>query len=367
MTTVRVSGVDDFAELGARWRDLETRAAGSFFQSWTWIGCLAVERFPDPVLVEATDRGRTVALALFNRVRRRIGPSLLHLGATGRPELDCPYVEQNGVLAETGREDELTFLCLRSVASRYDLALPGICEQVLPALRRAANLVRIIRSQSSPIVDLAALRATGQDYLTTRSANTRQQIRRSDRLYQRQGPIDVEPANSIAAAHAMLDEMAALHQAAWTARGQPGSFARPFFRRFHQALITTATPRREIALLKVICNGKVIGILYNFLYRGRMLSYQSGFAYGDHGPHAKPGLTCHSSAVAFAINQDIDIYDFLAGEDRYKRSLADASYRQVWAAAGPRWSPHLRVRIAGDAIQQACLWASHVTKRCDSA
>jgi len=62
-----VSGVTDFAALEAKWRDLETRSNPSFFQSWTWTGCLVAERFPDPVLVEARDRERTVALALFNR------------------------------------------------------------------------------------------------------------------------------------------------------------------------------------------------------------------------------------------------------------------------------------------------------------
>ena len=98
-------GVEDFAALGERWRDLEQRADGSFFQSWTWVGCLAAERFPDPVLVEATEDGRTVALACstasgasVRAVRRCIW------ARPGSPELDCPYVEQNGILAEAGRE-----------------------------------------------------------------------------------------------------------------------------------------------------------------------------------------------------------------------------------------------------------------------
>jgi CelD/BcsL family acetyltransferase involved in cellulose biosynthesis len=336
VTEVRVSGVADFAELGHRWRELEQRADLSFFQSWTWVGCLAAERFPDPVLVEATEDGRTIALALFNRVRRRIGPAVLYLGENGSAELDCPYVEQNGVLAEAGREAELTGLCLRAVANRYDLVLSGVGDTALAAIRRSAALVRVVRSQPAPFVDLAALRAAGGDYLTGRSANTRQQIRRSDRFY---GPIEVERAESVAAGHTMLAEMAALHQAAWTAKGQPGSFARPFFGRFHRELIASGMPRREIALLKVSCHGTVIGILYNFHFRGGMVAYQSGFAYSPAARQAKPGLTCHYHAICFALSQDLDIYDFLAGSDRYKRSLADAANGVVWGEAGPFWSP----------------------------
>ena len=336
MTAVRVSGVADFAELGPRWRDLEQRATLSFFQSWTWVGCLAAERFADPVLVEATEDGRTVALALFNRVRRLIGPAVLYLGESGSAELDCPYVEQNGVLTEAGREAELTELCLLAVAGRYDLVLSGVGDSVLAAARRAAGLVRVVRSQASPFVDLAALRAAGGDYLAERSANTRQQIRRSDRFY---APIAVERAESAAAGHAMLAEMAGLHQAAWTAKGQPGSFARPFFGRFHRDLIAAGMPRGEVALLKISCHGTIIGILYNFHFRGRMLAYQSGFLYQATAPHAKPGLTCHYRAICLALEQGTDIYDFLAGSDRYKCSLANGAYRQNWGETGPLWSP----------------------------
>lgn len=343
---VLVARVQDFAELGERWRDLEQRADGSFFQGWTWIGCLAAERFTDPVLVEATEDGQTVALALFNRLRRWIGPSLLYLGESGAADLDCPYIEQNGVLAEAGRGAELTELCLRAVASRHDLVLSGVSEPALTAIRQAAGLVRIRRSQASPFADLARLRVSGGDYLAGRSANTRQQIRRSDRLYEQGGPIEVERAASMEAAHAMLDEMAALHQAAWKVRGQPGSFASPFFRRFHRELITQAMPRGEVALLKMSCHGTIIGFLYNFIYRGRMLAYQSGFAYRANEPRAKPGLTCHVRAIHAAYDQKVDIYDFLAGEDRYKFSLADSSHQLVWLEAGPWWSPRLWRAVA---------------------
>lgn len=341
MTEVRVSRVEDFAALELRWRDLERRADGSFFQSWTWVGCLAAERFPDPVLVEATDGGRTVALGLFNRVRRRIGPSALFLGETGNPEMDCPYVEQNGILTEAGRESELTALCLQPLAASHDITLSGIGETVLDATRRASGRLVISRRQDSPFVDLVALRRSGADYLTERSANTRQQLRRSDRLYQRNGPILLERAETTETAHAMLAALADLHQSLWQARGKPGSFARPFFRHFHRALIDRGAARGEVALMKISSDGIDIGFLYNFVWRRRMAAYQSGFVYGETDPHAKPGLTCHHAAIRYALRQGLDVYDFLAGDDRYKRSLGGLSHSQFWAAAGPSWSPRL--------------------------
>ena len=341
MVDVRVSRIADFARLGERWRDLERRSEGSFFQSWTWVGCCAAERFPDAILVEAIDAGRVVALGLFNRVRRSLGPATLYLGESGTADLDSPYVEQNGILTEAGREGELTELCLRALVATYEVRLSSVGEPVLRAAQRAAPLVVTGRTQSSPFVDLAAARCTGDDYLASRSANTRAQVRRSDRYYRQSGPIALEAADSAAAAHAMLDRLAALHQATWRGRGQPGSFATPFFGHFHHALIDRGFPRGEVALLRVSCGETEIGFLYNFIWRGRMSAYQSGFAYIEGESRARPGLTSHVAAIRFALAVGIDIYDFLAGDDRYKRSLADNVHLQFWIEAGPFWSPRL--------------------------
>jgi CelD/BcsL family acetyltransferase involved in cellulose biosynthesis len=350
VTVVRVSGVDDFEALGRRWRDLEQRADCSFFQSWTWYGCLAAERFTDPVLVEATEAGRTVALALFNRVRRRFAPPELHLGESGQPDLDCPYIEQNGVLTEAGRSEELAAACLRAVAPRHRLILSGIDRLTLAAVRQAADLVWVRRTRASPTLDLAPIRQSGAGYLATRSANTREQIRRSARFFERAGAIETERAETLPAALRMLDELELLHQAAWTARGLPGSFATPFFRRFHAALITEALPRGEVTLLRISGGGAVIGVLYGFSFRRRICAYQSGFDYGHGKGPAKPGLTCHSAAIQDALDRGFEVYDFLAGDDRYKRSLGDGAYPQHWAEAGPFWSLPLLARQARAAL-----------------
>jgi CelD/BcsL family acetyltransferase involved in cellulose biosynthesis len=349
VVSVRVSEVSDFDALGERWRDLEQRSDGSFFQSWTWVGCFAAERFSDAVLVEAAEAGRTVALGLFNRVRRRIGPSTLFLGENGTAELDSPYVEQNGILTEAGRDAHLTALCLHSLAAAHDVVLSGVGAPVLTAARLASGLVLTRRSQASPFIDLAAIRCSGGDYLAGRSANTRQQIRRSDRFYERNGGVTLKRADSVRRAHTMLDRMAELHQAVWEARGKSGSFSAPFFRRFHDALIEAGVPRGEVALLEISCGETTIGLLYNFIWKGRMSAYQSGFVYQPDEGQAKPGLTCHHAAIRAALDQGLDVYDFLAGDDRYKRSLANHSQPQFWLEVGPFWSPRL---LAGAVMQR---------------
>ena len=48
---VGLAPAGDLAGVETLWRGLEARAAAPFFRSWTWVGCLAAERFPDPYLL----------------------------------------------------------------------------------------------------------------------------------------------------------------------------------------------------------------------------------------------------------------------------------------------------------------------------
>jgi CelD/BcsL family acetyltransferase involved in cellulose biosynthesis len=341
VTTVDLATVTDFAALGERWRALEAQADCSFFQSWTWTGCLAEERFPDPVLLEARQDGETVALALFNR-RRSLRETLL-LGETGDGVRDTPFIEYNGVLMARRALPTLRMACLRAArrqplgtARRWlprRLVLSGVEDLTLDAARAAGQVV-IRRSEQAPSIDLARLRVAGSDFLEGLSANTRYQLRRSDRDYAALGTLAAHRAATATEAHDWLDELATLHQAIWTARGQPGAFARPFFSRFHHALIDRGMPRGEIDLQRVSAGPQLVGLLYNFRYRGRALAYQGGFDYAGAGRHQKPGLTCHHQAIRLAAAARLDRYDLLAGEGRYKRSLASDTTWLHWLEIG---------------------------------
>ena len=343
---IRLTPIRDPAALEAEWRALEAIADASFFQSWTWVGCLAAERFPDPWLLRAEGAdGTTLGLALLNRRGGR-----LWLNESGDPALDAAYVEHNGVLLARTATGLLAD-CLGALlgGSRRPLVLSGVAPAMADAVRAAGGIVRVRRENLAPFADLAAAGGTAAGYLATLSANTRQQLRRSDRSF---APVTVRAAGTVAEAWAFLDALAALHQATWTARGRPGAFAEPQFRRFHRALLARAVPRGEAMLLHVQGAAGTIGYLYNFRWRGRMLAYQSGFDYAASGRHGKPGLTCHHAAIGAALAAGDAVYDFLAGADRYKTSLGGGMARMVWLeAAAARSLAGLRLHLGGAAAR----------------
>ena len=175
-------------------------------------------------------------------------------------------------------------------------------QPVLQAATAAAALVHTARCQPAWFVDLARIRHAGGDYLATRSANTRQQLRRSERFFQSSGPVVLQHAETSETAHAMLDQMATLHQATWESRGKPGSFAAPLFTRFHHALIEAGFPRREVTLARV-SSGQADHRIFCIISPGdggsRHIKAASPIV--DNDNRAKPGLTCHFAAIRDAL------------------------------------------------------------------
>ena len=356
MTEITLTSVTDWTTLGENWRALEEQSDCSFFQSWTWTGCLAEERFPDPVLLEATCDGRVVVMALFNRRRARRGQQTLWLGESGRRDFDAVYIEWNGLLAETGTPPGLLADCLRAarlapvngwrpwVGRR--LVLSGVDEPTMQAAHAADGNLWVRRQSTAPYVDLAALRQMQQTYLAALSSNTRYQLRRSQRAYAAAGALELRRAASLDEAVAFLDALAVLHQAIWTRRGRTGAFADPWIGKFHRTLVQRGLERGEIALLRLTAGQRVVGYLYNFEFRGSVVNYQSGFDYEGAQRHQKPGLTSHHQAIIDAASGGFARYDFLAGDDRYKRSLGTAEAKLGWLELGGGWPSRLLARWA---------------------
>ena len=349
------------------WRALEAEAHPSFFQSWTWVGCLASERFPHSVLLQAVRNNRVVGLGLFNRTPGPLGSEILWLNESGNPALDAVYVEHNGLLLARDAA-ELLPACLHAllrapIASGTQtgggwgrrLRLAGVDAAHLAAARQV-GVVHLLKQRAAPFVDLPALPMAPDGYLVTLSANTRYQIRRSNRRLAQLGPLEVRQAETVAEGLAFLDALATLHQNRWTGRGERGAFADPAFLRFHRALIARALPRGELALLRIAAGSQVLGYLYNLRLRGRVFSYQSGFDYAAAatlaGPHAKPGITCHHAAILRAQAEAAAAYDFLAGPDRYKTSLSHAATPLYWLDVAPRFSAQGLLHCVKDMAQR---------------
>jgi hypothetical protein len=273
----------------------------------------------------------------------------LQLHMTGDTGQDVITIEYNGFLVAedlAGRleADAIAFLLSGLTIDGHrceELHLKNVPAVLEKSVRASGFRFREIQHKPSWRIDLADIRAAGKQYLDCLSANTRQQIRRSMRLYEKRGRLEIARARDIPEALSFLDGLKELHQRYWTGRGEPGAFVFPFFAGFQLRLIQTCMDHGTVELLRISAGTDVIGYIYNLVYRGHVYQYQSGFRYeGD--PRLKPGLVSHCLCIDRHLREGSQVYDFMAGDARYKANLGKPGPDMVYLLAQrPTWSLQL--------------------------
>jgi CelD/BcsL family acetyltransferase involved in cellulose biosynthesis len=335
--TVQISPVADVATLGETWRALEQRADRSFFLSWTWIGSW-LETFAErPWLIDIRDAsGRVVGLGIFCEHRETrakvIRARQLRLHETGNPDHDVITVEYNTLLTEPGMEQAVWFAAISALqgagAPGWDEVIIGGGSSASEALFSQLGLTLRRRAEAgSAFVDLAALREAGvedaEGYVATLGKSTRGQIRRSMKLYRERGPLSFDVATSLDDAQRFLAELAPLHEAKWNAAGKRGATQKADYMRFHRHMMQRACSDETdngIEVLRARAGDDAIGYVYNFVDRGTVYFYLSGFAFEEDN-RLKPGLVTHTLAIEHHLKNGMLSYDFMGGDNRYKTSM----------------------------------------------
>ncbi|HEX8582909.1 MAG TPA: GNAT family N-acetyltransferase [Allosphingosinicella sp.] len=330
----------DRAALEAQWRALEARSDVTFFLSWDWIGAWVDEAgMPDLVLAGRAG-GEIVCLGLLRRsVDRRhrfVRSRTLHLHATGREDQDVIFIEYNGLLTDRRfgplEADAIAFLRSRQAEiGRFDeVSFGGFAEDRFEAMQAAGLRTHVHALKSTAYADLKALRDGGGAYLATLSANTRQQIRRAVRIYEARGPLVLEAARSVEEALGFFEAMGVLHEAAWRGKGDDGGAWRfPFLVAFHRQLIERCFAGGGVEIVRVSCGGEAVGYIHCLVRGGWIGSYLSGFAY-EADNKVKPGLVSFAMYIQHRLEIGGDVFDFLAGDHRYKTSLGTPGQRLYW-------------------------------------
>jgi CelD/BcsL family acetyltransferase involved in cellulose biosynthesis len=321
--------------------DLETRAEGSFFTTWTWIGgWLATLEVGNPArdslrLLKARRGDATVALAIIGmgpRTWRTAAHTPLVLNQSGSAQHDAVYIEYNDILVAADDADTVRRACLhhlQSLGGRPRLHIQAAAAPLSAAVATSDIPHRFYRQEACDWIDLEAAHVT-DGVLTAESRNTRQQIARAVRRAGEYGPLRLRRAEIVADAEYDLAALTTLHGAAWqTRKGQEGAFGNPVVAGFVTQLVRSGLANGAVDLLRVSAGAQTLGVLLNFVHRGEVYAYQSGFAYTDDN-RDKPGLISHALAAAHYKARGARAYHFMAGAARYKASLSNAQETLTW-------------------------------------
>jgi CelD/BcsL family acetyltransferase involved in cellulose biosynthesis len=319
----------DWPAVAPVWKGLSERAAeATFFISTDWVGTW-LEEFAPRLEVEILlfhGAGEPVGACLLVRRTVRKGPfpvRTVYLNAAGEDPADTTWVEFNDLLCLAGWEDAVAGALMSHLGRRGwdELRLERFCRgRALEALRReCARLLSTPQPCGSFYVDLARLRAAGKPYESVLGSADRARLRQNCKRY---GRVAVHIPDTVPGMLEALEDLAALHQKAWAARGRRGAFASAKFHAFHRRLIARSGPGGGIQMSRVEAGGQPIGVLYNLIHRGRAYFYQSGLAYTDN-KRLRPGFLALVKTIDHCLrNTDLEQFHFMPGDDHYKRPLA---------------------------------------------
>ncbi len=326
------------------WQSLLQRSPHSFFTSWGWVSTW-LDSLPPTTqvrLIVGYAEARPV-LALFAGQHRRwhyrfLPTRLLTLNATGNPFFDILYIEYNSFLYDPNypfRPEELFGFLAELQWDEFLLPgiLPDLCDQARRLEDASQHHIRLIIDETKPthMVDLEQIRAVDLDYGRLLSKNKRQQIRQSLRRYEQGGTIHLRQAASAEEALEMLNGLIQFNQQRWQRNNTRSAFSNPYFDRFHRELISRRFEHGEIQMLHIYTDEMTIGYLYNLVYQGSVLCYQNGLNYSFNDNTYRPGLVSDFLAIVHNAEQGQKWYNFLAGEEHNKQSLATDVHPMIWA------------------------------------
>jgi CelD/BcsL family acetyltransferase involved in cellulose biosynthesis len=305
-----IEDVEALAALAPAWWALWRRCPSTPFMSPAWTLPWWRAFSPGRLRVVAIWAGQDLAaLAPLYLERGELGARLLPIGIGISDALDV-LVDPAGaeraskalVAAVAGYAADWDCWELEELpgdAAALTLPIPPDCEEQGGPQR------------ASPVLDLTA--ATG-DPLAALPARKRRKLRMAqNRVARRGGEVRAVGPGEVAT---FLDDLARLHGARWTSRGEDGVLVDDPVRCFHALALPELAAAGLARLFTLSIEGRVVGAYYGLQHGGRAYAYLGGF--DPEFAFESPGTVLIGHAIADAVASGATAFDFLRGQEAYK-------------------------------------------------
>jgi CelD/BcsL family acetyltransferase involved in cellulose biosynthesis len=119
---------------------------------------------------------------------------------------------------------------------------------------------------------------------------------------------------------ACLDALFRLHQHRWEEVGEKGSFSSPERRAFYKDLSRHLIDRGWLELWSLELDGRIGAVQFAFRFRDRVFQLQEG--YDSERSSDRLGVVLRAHVLRRLIAEGVRVYDFLGGENSYKKRWA---------------------------------------------
>lgn len=200
-----------------------------------------------------------------------------------------------------------------------------------------------------PQIDLSRHRGW-DEYLATRSKNTRQQLRRFPRRAAKEHQVGLRRTERPEELLGDVEAFFELHQRRQAAHGG-SSLGTERARAFHAEFAAACLERGWLRLWFLEFDGRPVASLYGWRLGERYSYYNSGFDPDE--SRLSPGLVLLSAVIESAMEEGAAVFDFLLGEEGYKLRFAERT-ESVASVTLARALPHPATVVSA---------AEHATRR----
>ncbi len=321
------------AALAAEWDELLGAARRpSPFLSWDWVDCWWRSFGPGTHLRVLTLRdaeGHLLGLAPLHIVRRWNGGapvrSLEFLGYRGA----AVCADHLDFLARAQSRDAILSVLVEVMLGLPDwdvVVLDSVDEQShLPlALQPYAGALRLaeVEGEVCHYLPLPASTAELWSALGVRHPQFAQNLQRYRRRLERHYRTRFVPDSAADALDPALAALAGLHGMSRARHRESNSFARADYYGFHRRLAPRLADRGRLYLARLECDGRIVAVLYGYVFAGVLYYYQSGF---DTRLRADGvGKLLLARVLEDAVDRlGVSEFDFLRGDEAYKRQWTE--------------------------------------------
>lgn len=317
----------DFKQLKQQWLSLQEKQDLPFFMTWSWISCWIQTYNPSPIIVSAKYRGKTVAIGIFSCSEEKrhgfIKSNQYRLHQTGDQLLDQIWIEYNDFICDPDHQKHAVPACLDRLMHNEQQ-----CDEIILSMMKKTRALAITKdfkhsrlenTTSAYLTNLSSFNNTNNNYISTLSSNTRYQIRKSTRLYEKEyGSLNLSFAQTTEQAINYFYQAGEFHKKRWHDSG----FYNHRFTSFHEALIRKNFERNQIDLVKVKAGTTILAIIYYHKTLRNIYFYLQGINYNNN-KRLKPGLVSHALLTEHYAAQQMKLYDYMGGFSQYKVQLSN--------------------------------------------
>jgi CelD/BcsL family acetyltransferase involved in cellulose biosynthesis len=323
---VNISLNTGLASLEREWREFESNAACTPFQTYDWLStwqrCVGANAGVTPAIITARQHGKLLFILPLAAHQKRLVRQVTFLGHT-LCDYNAPLLAPDFSAQVSDTQFKSLWEAARALLQgqfQYDVLL---LDKMPEKIGQQANPMRLFGTSLHP--SGAHAMALGENWERFYSAKRSSATRRRDRTKRRKLAefgdlrfITAETADEIRKTMDILIEQ----KSRWFQRmGIPNLFEIPAQKEFFLSLAMTVRPFVHVSRLSVgaNCAAANLGLLFQGCYYHVLTSY-------DDGPMLRfgPGVAHLHDLMRFAVEHGCKSFDFTIGDEAYKQDWADS-------------------------------------------